>query len=537
MIPKIILSFSLLLSPLFATSTLQAETAAKENVTVVNETDTTQEPDKEEQKPLLELSKTEFTIEKDASIQLIYTLQEGATLSFKAQNPEILAIDNQGRMQGLKAGTTAVAVTATKDEINEQYELKVTVYELSGKITFDYNEFNLSRGYTYEVPYKIEGNMSDNELIWESDNPSIASVEDGKVTGHKIGTTTIRVFGLNTQDETIVHVIAPLKDMVFNPEKVSMTVGEKITMPDLVFVPYDTTTPKEIRYEISDRSLLEIEEDQLHALKPGKVMVHGFIGEVEAQLEVIIEPKLTESGSNIVDLKIEHLENNQMILFHDDLSQYKAQTFALKLPTREIIEYLNEHKTLDLIIVLNDRLYEAGMKNVESFVINESIMNILDGKQLNIHLLNQANKPQLIYSLNGAQKQALDLRFNISKLDNLTLNKFNIKGHAYHLQFKNHRGFPLNTVVKIPAERINAHFNQLHFIYTLQHDELVDTQQSMSIDSQDYLEFEISESDYIVTIAKVSTKSDSKVIMTLSIILILLLITFVLVYLKKHKKI
>lgn len=545
MIPTIILSLMLSFFPIsnvaetntaLPTTELDSETVVQvENENKEKPQEEPVEPEKP-QKPLLELSRLEYTIEKDATVKLVYNLEENAGIKFSSKDPSIVSVDEHGTIQGRKAGNTTLTLTVEKDDRKEEYEITIIVFERTGSVKFEYKEINLSRDHSYKMPYKIEGNVSDQELIWESDNPSIASVENGTITGHKIGTTQIHVSAPNTRDTVIVRVVAPLRELVFNPESMKLTVGHEKEMADLVFVPYDTTTSKDVEYVIEDDTIVSIKDNRVKALKAGTTNIVAKIGDVSATMAVEVEPQLTESGSNIVEMKIEDLENGQMVLFHDDLSQYKANTFALKLPTRDIVTYLNENDSLDLIIVLHDKLYEEGMKKIEVFELSEQIMALLNDKTLNVHLLNQANKPMMIYEFNSSQSKAMDLRFNISKMSEMELNQYNIKGNAYSLLFKNKYGFPLGTVVRIPAEKIDAHFNQLHFIYEIAKDELVDTNQAIAIDSQDYLELEVSENNYVITLTKISAKSDAKVIATLSVVLLILLGAFGFAYFKKHKK-
>ncbi|MBO4390185.1 MAG: FecR domain-containing protein [Lachnospiraceae bacterium] len=64
-----------------------------------------------------------------------------------------------------------------------------SVYATS--ISFQEEVFMLGRGATYEIAYTVEPNDPDIEITWTSDDPSVATVENGVVTGVSMGSTTI----------------------------------------------------------------------------------------------------------------------------------------------------------------------------------------------------------------------------------------------------------------------------------------------------------------------------------------------------------
>ena len=116
-----------------------------------------------------------------------------AGVKFVMENEKVATIKN-GVITAVKEGTTklfAVAADGTKTLIGTINVIKEKIPV--AKIVVDSVAANIKEGATKKINALIEPfNASDKTIIWSSDNPAIAKVVDGVITGVKAGTTKIK---------------------------------------------------------------------------------------------------------------------------------------------------------------------------------------------------------------------------------------------------------------------------------------------------------------------------------------------------------
>lgn len=107
----------------------------------------------------------------------------------------------------MSADTIKAENTDDYDE-DDFYEEDDDFYDDLVYVTCDESEITLEVGQSKKITVEVDDEYdTDYELIWESDDDSIASVdENGKVTGNKAGKTTITVYYGNSSDKCIVKV-------------------------------------------------------------------------------------------------------------------------------------------------------------------------------------------------------------------------------------------------------------------------------------------------------------------------------------------
>ena len=487
----------------------------------------------EEQENKIELTirKTTYELEVyDQTMILLETSGEGQ-LEFESLDPSIVSVDATGYMRAISSGSTDIIIRFVPSQGESLSEtISVQVLRDDGAILLKETEFYLIRDLYFDVAYSLEGSIEEGELIWESSKPSVASVENGRVTGKSIGSTTIRVSSKEVSASMNVYVTAPLQALAYNPEKLDMILGEETELPPLVYAPYDTTTSKEASVKIVDPTILELSNNKITALKVGQTKVIAEINGVFGELVVNVRPEKNKKGANIITLKTESQDQNQISFKAPDLALYEKELYSINLPLTETLEFLDTRDEGDIFIILDDSLYSNDMKKIDELVLAQEIMEKLEGKLIRIHLLNQNNQPKVIYEFKHGAESVLDLKFTVKELKESDSLYSLVNTKVYHASFASKEGFPPLTSVKIPAQATDAHYKQLHFIYQVKNNALSENNQEVSIDSQDYLNIELEGSSYLITLSKVSTVDDSKVIVTLSIVLFLSLLSGLLFY-------
>lgn len=535
---KLLLVFALLFSTIVPVSSEELQDIDEKNVAVVEEgedenTQEDVESDPESQVELIINTKS-YQVEVFSSSKINFVNDGESTYSFISLNPKIATVDSQGYINGVSVGKTEIEIKLTP-KLGEPITEKVTVEVFGiepnpGSIKFTESEFFLIRDLYFEVEYLLEGGLDSSSLIWESSRPSVAEVENGRVTGLEIGSTIITAYSGDASASMEVYVSAPLKNLAYNPEHLEMLVGESKDLPSLVYAPYDTTTDQAPVISVEDPTIVALENNVIIAKSVGKTIIRAAINDIVAELSIEVRPEKSESGANIITMQIESIQGEQITFKTSDLSLYNHQLFSIVFPIKETLDFMKDKTEMDFFIVLDDSMYSKDMKKIDEIILAEEIMRELGDKTMRVHLLNQNNVPMFIYEFHQGHNLALNLKHSVYEVQEKDPLFSLVNTMAYHVSFKNNGNFPEGTIVKIPAQATDSHYKQLHFVYQVKNNKLVDTDQEIMIDSQDYLNLEVTGESYLITLSKVSKTNDSGVIVTLSIVLFGVLISGIGVY-------
>lgn len=110
---------------------------------------------------------------------------------YSSANAEIIEVDEEGVLQAVGYGKTMVTVSMDN---GTQLQCTIQVGTIASKLSFvQKDSVNIGKGQSYRLQVKIlPETVSRRNLLWKSNDESIVTVQkNGKITGHKIGTTTI----------------------------------------------------------------------------------------------------------------------------------------------------------------------------------------------------------------------------------------------------------------------------------------------------------------------------------------------------------
>ena len=135
-------------------------------------------------------------------------------LKWSSSNPSIATVDENGVVKGISPGTAIITVKTKDGSVSAQITVivkEIITVEVDSTKPIDTSKINKP------------DNVTDNDLVWESSDPSIATVdENGVVTGVTPGKTTVIV---KTKDGKII-------------DQVTIVVEPKETPTDIIFL-YD----------------------------------------------------------------------------------------------------------------------------------------------------------------------------------------------------------------------------------------------------------------------------------------------------------
>ena len=125
-------------------------------------------------------------------------------ITYTSMDPQIASVDSKGLVTGLSYGQTTVVVKC--GDASLLITVKCTFNDGGGQQwSLNRKEFTLSgKGETWDL-YSKTSTIAKNKIKWSSDDPEIATVEDGIVTAVSGGTTTIHAEYNNTVSSCTVH--------------------------------------------------------------------------------------------------------------------------------------------------------------------------------------------------------------------------------------------------------------------------------------------------------------------------------------------
>lgn len=131
---------------------------------------------------------------------------EDKDVVWESLNTSVVTVDQKGNVTAVANGTTFVKCSLKSNpKVFASCEATVLIYEppkpatiKATSITVEPKVLNLNTNdyFVDYLEYKIlPENSDETDVVWESDNPEVATVsEDGQVTANGVGTTTIRCY-------------------------------------------------------------------------------------------------------------------------------------------------------------------------------------------------------------------------------------------------------------------------------------------------------------------------------------------------------
>ncbi|WP_052446896.1 Ig-like domain-containing protein [Candidatus Soleaferrea massiliensis] len=228
----------------------------------------------------IELDITDVTIYVGDSLQLnASVIPEDATnqnVSWSVNEPGKATVEN-GLVKALAAGE--VIVTVKSEDGNFEASCTLTIENVRAEsIALDQAELSLPIGQSAKLNATILPNNTTNKnVLWSSSDDTVASVAaDGTITALKAGNAVITATAEDSEGALTatcnVTVTTPVSGVELDKSEEELRVGETVQLTANV-LPADADN-KEIRWSVSDSSILSVEDGLVTALKGGEAYVN-----------------------------------------------------------------------------------------------------------------------------------------------------------------------------------------------------------------------------------------------------------------------
>ena len=141
------------------------------------------------------------------------------TITWTSDNPNVALVNSRGKVTGMDVGTTVIRATSVGG-LSAECEVTVTHIEIGSVVVTEHN-ISLEVGKTKTVYATINPSNTtmSTELTWNVEDPEIAVVENGVITGLKDGSTRVSVTSVNGKTDYVeVEVLGAIPVYrMFNP--------------------------------------------------------------------------------------------------------------------------------------------------------------------------------------------------------------------------------------------------------------------------------------------------------------------------------
>lgn len=213
------------------------------------------------------------------------------TITWSSDNENVLFVDQNGQIRGIKEGTANVKAVVAGKETTKQ----ITVNEIHiNSIAIDGDqEFEMIKNQTKNLSVTInpENTTDDKGVVWKTNNDEVARVDnDGKVTALKEGEATITAtVGTNETSVKINVKEIHINSVVINELDDEFTRGDEFKF-SATYTPENTTDEnKTVEWSSSNADVGTIDQEgNFVALKEGTTKITAKIGNIKAEREVTV---------------------------------------------------------------------------------------------------------------------------------------------------------------------------------------------------------------------------------------------------------
>ncbi len=199
---------------------------------------------------------------------------------WESVDPKIAEVDESGMITAKRGGKTQIRVSTTDGRFSTSAEVTVKAPPVSG-ITLDPTEATLHIGESLTIHASVFPETAENqEVIWNSQDPSVAAVADGVITAKKSGTTTITAVTVDGSHKAVCVITVKGEErpisvtgiVIEQPESHRMKVGETLRL--YAAVQPQNATNKAILWKSGNTDVAVVDKNgAVTAIKEGNAVI------------------------------------------------------------------------------------------------------------------------------------------------------------------------------------------------------------------------------------------------------------------------
>ena len=249
------------------------------------------------------LNPTSLSLQEGESATITATVSPAdatdKSITWSSSNTSVATVSD-GKVTAIKDGTATI--TASAGGKTATCEVTVTKNEVAVTgITLSQNSLTLKEGASAKlIATVLPADATDKTVTWSTSDASIATVEEGEVTGVKEGSATITA---KAAEFTATCTVTVSKDVIevtgisLNQTSLALKEGESATLTATVTP--DDATDKTVTWTSSNPSVATVSEGKVTAIKEGSATITASAGGKTATCTVTVSKNdKPDSGQN-----------------------------------------------------------------------------------------------------------------------------------------------------------------------------------------------------------------------------------------------
>ena len=245
----------------------------------------------------IELDQTTLSLEEGKSATLTATVKPDnatdKTVTWSTSDSKVATVEN-GKVTAVKAGTAKI--TAKAGDKSATCNVTVTAAAIAvTSVELDKTTLSLTEGESYTLKATVKpDNATDKTVTWSASDSKIATVENGKVTAVKAGTTKITAKAGDKTATCTVTVTAgtvAVTSITLDKTTLSLAIGESYTLT--ATVKPDNATDKTVTWSTSDSKVATVSNGKVTAVKAGTAKITAKAGDKTATCTVTVTAATT----------------------------------------------------------------------------------------------------------------------------------------------------------------------------------------------------------------------------------------------------
>ena len=225
-------------------------------------------------------------------------LNAGDTLTWTSNNPAVATVQN-GVVTAIFDGTAIITVTASPS--GKTASCTVTVDGPADAVTLDKTALQLYQNGVAQLIATMTPTTSTDTLAWVSDNPSVATVQDGKISAVGEGTATITVTTSSGKSASCAVTVTFAEiSVTLDQTEVTLAPGKTLTLVPTLAPNGITDT---LTWTSSDPAVATVQNGVVTAVRKGSVTITVTTTSGKtASCAVTVEVPATDISLNKTDI-------------------------------------------------------------------------------------------------------------------------------------------------------------------------------------------------------------------------------------------
>ena len=242
-------------------------------------------------------------------------------ITWTSSDERIATVDNKGRVTGISSGKTTIkAIYGDKEAICDvKVVIPVSSLSMNSEITIGVGE---TKSIKPVITPEEAGNQ---ELFWETSDSEIISINNGNITGLKVGTAKVTASIDSKIATTIVKVVIPVDKISLNKDKISLKVGDNTTLKATI-TPSDATN-KDIVWKSSNTNVATVKDGKITAIKSG-----------ETTITATIDSKVAKTTISVYNPPI--IDNSKYFSGYTNVTTYNSDTLKYRISKKSKDYYI-----------------------------------------------------------------------------------------------------------------------------------------------------------------------------------------------------